>query len=210
MKRWIVIVCALFAVAGASYAVCPAPRTFYNRPFVKKVAVVKEVVVPVAVFQPLVVAVPTFTAAYSPSPAGPPAPGYAQPAAAPAAGPTELQQILAALKALDARLKRLEGGALPPAPQPRAPEAPKTGAAPAAKGLALALVKCAGCHDAKKSARDGGGFTLFADGKLSAGDKLLRRALASIRSGDMPKGGKLTDEEVQELADFYIDVKATK
>ena len=179
-------------------------------------------VLPVAVFQPIAVAVPTYTAAYTPAPA--PAPAHASPAA------SDTRAILEAIKSLEARLANLEGkgGSRPstpsPAPAPVPPMAPAdpfnpapapaaAASKPAAPGKAPAVfaTKCAQCHSRGKEDAGGGLVLLEVDGSAAKLD--ARAALATARrsyNGTMPpKSSKippLTDEEVSEIMAF-VDVK---
>lgn len=208
--RAFVVVCLLSTLGGGVLAACPIrSRVVVSTPVVKKVVVAEvATVIPVAVYQPLAIAVPTYTAAYSP----PVATAPAQPAqsAQPAGG--ELRQIIDALKALDARLQRLEKGTLP-APKPADPfNPPKTGALKGGKdGLALAVSRCAVCHDSKVAAKDGGGLTLFEAGKLAPGltDRQRLKATTAVRKNTMPpasnaKGVKqLADDEADLVSDAF-------
>lgn len=180
-------------------------------------------VLPVAVFQPIAVAVPTYTAAYTPAPA--PAPAHASPAA------SDTRAILEAIKSLEARLANLEGkgGSRPstpsPAPAPVPPMAPadpfnpapapaaasKPAAAATGKAPAVFAAKCVQCHARGKEDAGGGLVLLEVDGSAVKLD--ARAALATARrsyNGTMPpKSSKippLTDEEVSEIMAF-VDVK---
>lgn len=102
MVRWLVCCLPLWLLAGSvGLATCPAPVVTHQKviaPYVSNYVapyVQKEVVatvVPVAVYQPLTVVIPTYTAAYVPSPTVVPAPQPVAPAPAPMPAPVQPPQ----------------------------------------------------------------------------------------------------------------------
>lgn len=146
-----------------------------------------------AVYAPPVVVNPAVPPAITPVPAGQP-------------GQTgDMKVILDLLKAMDARLQKLEAGPRKPA-DPFAPAAAQS-AQPAAQPvqapdvLKVIVAKCASCHDAKAAADKGGGLTLTDAGALvRLTDRQARKTLTSVYAGKMPPKSSgiapLSDEEV--------------
>ena len=180
---------------------CPTRTRIVTAAAVTQTAVVTNaVVIPVAQF----VAVPLYTANYSPVPAAP----TAAPAPAPAANP-DLKAILDALKSLDARVRSIEGKAGSPA-------VPGDGKPPKAASASLSALwifsnKCAACHDKGVAGEKGGGLVLLDAGKVAAlTDRQARKVLSASYAGRMPpksSGVSLTDEEVATIATFVDNLK---
>ena len=217
MNRILYVAVTLLLLAGAAAAqVCHAPivhaPVVHHQAAVAVVKVVKELVaVPVLI--------PAYGAVYTPPvvPASPPPQAVA---------PADLKAIADSLRAIDARLRSLEGKPAPATPTPSAPPPPPAGeqprpadpfnpgtAAPQAQtqpaaGNALAIVtaKCAQCHagDASK----GGGLVLVENGVLAKlADRAGRKAIGTVYRGTMPPKASgiapLTDEEVSVLVSHY-------
>lgn len=196
MTRWLLIVFVLLCAAGASLA-CPVRArraVVVNRNVVVARKVVAVETAAVAVFAPVALAVPAYGAAYVP-------------AAAPAPAAGVNAEVVAALKAIAARLEALEKGTTAP-PMKSAEDAPGTPApAPAADVLPLFRSKCASCHEARVSGTKGGKFTLLSGAALAPlTDRQLRRIGSQTYTGAMPRGGKLTDEEVARIQE-WLDSK---
>ncbi len=225
----IVIVAAILMAAGLAALTCVptvkgdcasayvAPRKVVKRVVVKKVVPVFTKYV--AVFP--VLEFPTYSAVYVQPPAlvqdvrgrPGPRPGPA-PGPAPGLSP-DTRAILDALRSLDARITKLEGGVVPKPPvappttplDPFNPGKQPQKAPPAKNALGLITAKCAACHDAKVSAKKGGGFDLVKDGALvKLNDRGARRVIALSYAGKMPPKDSgiaaLTDEEVGAIIEF--------
>lgn len=213
MTRLAYATLTLLCLAGlAAGQVCHAPVVVHHAPVVHvpAVKVVKEVVaVPVAV----PVLVPAYGAVYVP-PAVPAAPAPQQSAPAGA----DLKAIADGLRAIDARLRSLEGRpAVPPATPPAAgaqdrpadpfnPGTPQAQTAPAGNALAIVTAKCAQCHSG--TAEKGGGLVLVEGGTLARlADKAGRKTIGAVYRGTMPPKSSgiapLTDEEVSVLVSHY-------
>lgn len=216
MNRILYVAVTLLLLAGAAAAqVCHtpvvhhAPIIHHHAPAVEVVKVVKELVaVPVLI--------PAYGAVYTP----PVVPATAAPAAQPAVAPADLRAIADSLRAIDARLRSLEGKPAPATPAPAAPAAQERpsdpfnpGAAPQAQtqppaGNALAIVtaKCAQCHSGDGS--KGGGLVLVEGGTLARlADRAGRKTISTVYRGTMPPRSSgippLTDEEVSVLVAHY-------
>lgn len=174
------LVCCLtlwLLAAGAALATCPAPVVVrqkvvapYVSDYVHKEVVAVATVVPVAVYQPLTVVIPTYTAAYVPSPTvvpqpvpapapapapvpqpvPPPAPGH-PPGGTKPADPFNpgMAEILIELRRINGRLDVLEKGGSPPpppgpVPPPTKPTDPFNPDGAPAPGAAANTIKPAG------------------------------------------------------------------
>jgi len=176
-------------------------RTFRYAP----PAVISTVVTPavaikeVALAEPVAVQVPVYQAVY-----GGGADGL-------------LQQLLGEVQRLRAEVASLRGYApaapghapMPPAGPGAAPEKAPPQKAFDPKGPHAALqtfgTVCASCHEANVSRAKGGGFTLVKGGALVELSEAQRfRLQREVFSGRMPKGSKLTDQQVGEIFD-YVD-----
>lgn len=210
MNRILYVAVTLLLLAGAAAAqVCHAPVV--HAPIVHhQAAVVKVVKELVAV----PVLIPAYGAVYTPPvvPASPPPQAVA---------PADLKAIADSLRAIDARLRSLEGKPTPPPPAPPPPPAgeqprpadpfnpgtaPQAQTAPAGNALAIVQAKCAQCH-AGDGAK-GGGLVLVEGGTLSRlADKAGRKTIAAVYRGTMPPKSSglppLTDEEVSVLVSHY-------
>lgn len=137
---------------------------------------------------PAVVAVPVYTAVYSPA--------DAELAAEVKALREEVQSLRAEVQALRA----------PPLKLPVKKASVK---APTLKPDPLAIVSrsCAACHSPTMAAEKGFGFVLFADSggqvlaPLTPQEKL--RAALLVQGGSMPKGSRLTAPEKSALVEFF-------
>lgn len=192
----------------------PLPHAVHHAPVVvkKDVVVVKEVVPVVQRFVAVVPLVdfPSYSAVYTPAVPAPVVPVAPQPAQ-PVAQPDQMKAVLDALKAIDARLQKLEAGRSQVKPKdpfnPQAQRQDDRAAPPAA--LAVVQNKCAACHSAKDAGDKGAGLALLAeDGKLAAlADKAARKVVGRSYAGTMPpkdsKVAALTDEEVAALVAHY-------
>ncbi len=180
-----------------------------KRVVVKKVVKVVEPVfikyVAVAAFAEF----PTYSAFYTP----PVAPAQAGLQAGPPAGAApgglgaDARAIIDALRALDARIQKLEKAETPTVtPGPAAAPAPKQAAAPASKNaLAVVQAKCSQCHESKVSADKGAGLTLITAGVLAKlTDAQSKKLVRVVLKGSMPKKPvpALTDEEGTYLIEF--------
>jgi Cytochrome C oxidase, cbb3-type, subunit III len=180
-------------VAQAQYSPCYNRQT-YSYPTVVKKEVVYENQVLVAQFVPLVVTVPTYSATYAagylPTPSYTPAAAVAQPnQPAPAAQGFNASALEQQIQILVQKVTNLEtqiqGG---------------TVTAQNTQGndfVRLFSTKCASCHDQAVAQSKGKGFVLLSGGKLVnlTPDQVLN-VCTQCYGGDMPKGGKLTDQEV--------------
>lgn len=204
--RNFLIVCLIAVLGGGVLAACPIrSRVVVSTPVVhhavKKVVVADvATVIPVAVFQPLAIAVPTYTAAYTPPVATAPV------APQQAAGGGEFKAILDALKNLDARLNRLEkGGAVPSPAQKPAPEPIPAKGTGKVTGLSVLIAKCASCHEKAVAGTKGSSIVLLEGSALAKlSDKTARKVLSVTYKGTMPPKdkGTLTDEEVSAIVDL--------
>ena len=126
------------------------------------------------------------------------------PPAAPQA-PAESKAVLEALQSISARLDRLERREAP------APSAtlPAPAAAPGTHpGLAILVGSCGKCHERTVAAGKGGNVVLTEGGALAAlPPALVADCQADIYDGTMPKGSKLTDEQVGQLMDLFKKLK---
>lgn len=205
--RSFLIVCGIAVFGGGVLAACPIrSRVVVTTPVVKKVVAVVE---PVSYYQPLAIAIPTYTAAYV-APVVPAAvPTAPAPAGASGANSADLKAIVDILKSLDQRLKALEQGGKPATtpspPKPKDPFNPGNKAQDV-KG-SVTISRCAVCHDAKVSQKLGKGITLWTDGKWTASDKLRIKALSEIRRNTMPPEKnslgikQLSDEEANQASE---------
>lgn len=190
-------------------AVVSAPT--YHAPVVvkKDVAVIKEVPVFTRFIAVIpLVDLPSYSAVYAPpvvvSPAAPPAIAPVPAGQAAAAPGADMKAVLDLLKAMDARIQKLEAGPKKPAdPFAPAAAAPAQPAAQQARPdvLKVIVAKCASCHDAKAAADKGGGLTLTDAGALvRLTDRQARKTLTSVYAGKMPPRSSgiapLSDEEV--------------
>lgn len=241
--KWIVPVLFL---AAAALACCPSPApagscgvvtravvttnyATYTPPVVAVVknVVVKEVVatvVPVAVYQPVALLVPSYAASYVPAPPPAPAPAVAAP------GPSaESRAILDALNRLNSRMDALErgGGAPPPvrlAAPPPPPMPPAALAAPPASGIRAGAVgtpavftnKCSQCHTKGRLDPNTDFVLLDEAGVVVPLDLRAREAMRKrLYNGTMPpKNNKLgiqpcNDEDVAEGM-AYMDAQPAK
>jgi hypothetical protein len=207
-----------YANHGGSYSPCHQEKVYVQPYFIKQVAVVP--LVEQAAYGAYYAAGPSLT----PAPYGAPNPAQYNPAqtsmpSAAAGVDSKLDKILTLteqtsgrLARLEARVGTLEGGGRPgagslgspaqaaPPPPPGPPEAAQAPAGGPQAVLAALHARCAGCHEARVSARRGGKFTLFvadganaelavpnAEGKpqpLPAGH--LRKVVAALTDGTMP------------------------
>lgn len=194
--------------AGSCRAVITRRHVVQQQVVVQKQAIVAAT----AIVTPVVaqfVQIPLYSAIYSPGVYG--AGGaYSQPGA-PVQGQGDAD-LAEAVKRLAAEVKglaeKVNGAGAPPAPG-RMPPADPFNPAPAGGGaggggealkdgahVALLRNKCASCHEAQKAAASGGGFTLFAQGKLrELGGEDLGKVIQAVASGSMPKGGLMKPEE---------------
>lgn len=195
MLRFAVGLMFLALVAIPALAGCPIGVQQYAAP-VRVVQAVK--VEPAVVLVPSIVAVPVYGASYNPA-------------------PHSLQdktnvEILEALKNLNQRLGTLEKGKQPDpnpnnfnpfAPQPQPPQAIQAG------NLPVSVVnKCAVCHDKSRADDKGAGFVLTEGGKAVAiSDKEFRKAMNLVLTQKMPKGGKLTEEELGDVVTWLGGLK---
>ena len=192
--------------------------------------VVVAEVVAVAVFQPVVVSVPAYGAAYVPTPAP-------TPAVAPAVS-ADGAAILAAIKGVRAdiadlkvRVRRIEvTGTVTPTPTPTPTPPPvvpppvmpkaaedsegtsgKEAAAPKVTSGAIAIFqgKCAGCHEAKVAGKRGGDFVMFEGGNLAKlKDRQVLRIGTRTYTGTMPPkktGIVLSDEDIAVIQAWIAD-----
>lgn len=220
MYRWFCVLLMLALSASLSYATCGV-RTVRTSAVVttpvvvqKSVVAVDTVFTPVAVFAAFPVAVPTYTAAYSPAAVAPSQ--QASTGAVPASTPSEMALVLSELKKLNGRIDAIErrmgqpGG---PPPMPRAEELPtkaRSELSPEKKALALFGSKCAVCHNQGNETK-GGGFVLLSGGAITKLDsKQLVRLSSHVYKGTMPPRSSgvaaLTDEEVGEVMN-WIDTQ---
>lgn len=182
------LVLFMLVLAVPADAGCQARgRTYYQQTYAVPYIAPYAPPVYAAVYQPVPVLIPTYAV------------GYSQDA-------QEKLNISAALN----RIADALGKATPAPPRPEVDPVPQPGAAAPARGGNILVAKCAACHDASVSATKGGRQTLVQDGQMAALDgKILSRVLVNVYTGKMPKGGKLTDEEVAAFVDL-IDSLASK
>lgn len=220
---WIVILSfasMLSLIKAPSQAGCTVVRTnaYISKPAViTKKVIVEEVPVFTRFYAVALLAdLPTYSAVYVPPvavPTVPPVGVPTQPAAQPQqSGTSEMQQILQALRAMDARLQKLETGKQPlTAPQPQTqPQPPArmdrpSDGPPGVSGGPL-QAKCAICHDDSKAAKDGGSFVMFRNGlRVNFTDAQKTKIARKMRRGEMPpessKIPPITDEEYVKIAD---------
>lgn len=213
MTRLLYALATLCLLAGAAAAqVCHAPVVTYSAPVVHHQAAV-EVVKVVKELVAVPVLIPAYGAVYTPPVV--PAPQ--------AVAPADLRAIADSLRAIDARLRSLEGKPAPatPAPPPPAPPpageqprpadpfnpgTPQAQTAPAGNALAIVTAKCAQCHSG--TAEKGGGLVLVEGGALAKlADRAGRKAIGTVYRGTMPPKSSgvapLTDEEVSVLVSHY-------
>lgn len=196
----------------------------------KNVVVVEKAVAVAAVVTPVVaqfVAVPLYSAVYTPAPVYSP-PAYTQPVSPVQGQPcpdhsAALKQVANLLLQLDSRLQKLEGGTVPPIVPPMTPADPPKGekpldpfnpggaaqTAPEGRLLTLASRHCSACHDASRSAASGGKFTLLQGGKFSASlaPESLGKIIDELASKRMPKGGSMSEAERLEMISLMVSGK---
>lgn len=187
----------------------------YHAPFVhhapavvvkKEIAVVKEVVVPRFLLAFQVVDFPSYGAQFLPPVAAPVQPVQQPPP--PQQQQSDMAAIMSALRAIDARLQKLEQAAPKKPVDPFEPQAQRRDDRPPPTALAVVKNKCAACHSEAKAADEGGGFVMLdKDGALPAFSQKQRdRILAQAYKGAMPprdnklKIAPLSDDEVATLA----------
>jgi len=210
---------AFLAVAGLMALVVPVaacPTTYssfsygygnyYSPSYSSYVApYVKTITVPVAVYQPLAVLVPTYTAGYL-------APATAAPAAnvtAPAA--QAMPSCTEEIKALKLQLEQLRQQLSTPPPA-KMPPADPFNPQPVRSGLndvgAVFGTYCGSCHEAKAATEKGGGFKLIEDGKLTQlTERQVRKIATQTAVRKMPKDSKLTDSEIALIQQWADGVK---
>ncbi len=165
---------ATLAVGAGVLTACPIVRV------VKKRVVVVEKVVE-AVVVPVIVAVPAYSTVFNPA---------AQTAAQPH------YDCAAEVRALRAEIEALKRGAAPQ--QAQGPT--KVSASPSPVAAPMLVAKCASCHGDKVAAASGNGLVLFSAGQPTVWtERQKSRAQGAVYSSRMPKGGKLTDEEVGQI-----------
>ena len=226
MMKWLGCLLCVFAVqaqvfgAGCRFNTC---HRVYHAPYVAPVQVIEKKIV-VTEFVPFIAYVPVALATYVPVAAAPaiplaasapvpygvppalPVPQAQLPVAVPAVPvdpcAARMAPLLARLEALERQLQQGNGG-VPNGVQ----------AQPMAKGLALAQNKCAKCHEAAVAEKDGGGFTMFEQGKMvELTDRQSLLCFKKVITGQMPppKEGKLEDADGRAVLEFFDTYKATK
>lgn len=174
---------------------CATPvyqRQVYNYPTIVKKEVIVEKDVLVATFVPLVVTVPTYSAtyvgAYTQQAPYVPAAAVAQPMSqVPQGQPFDVNALTQTLTAINTRLTTIESQL-------------QGGASATGQGndfVKLFVAKCASCHDSAAASGKGGGFALTqGNALLNLTDRQVTKVMTETYSGRMPKGAKLTDQEV--------------
>ncbi len=194
------MLCSLLALAICA-SLAPAECRVVHRAAVVQHAVVQHhAAVVAAVFQPLVVQVPTYSVGYSPEALF----GRGQPQH-PATDPA-LQKLLEEVQKIRGEVEAIKSQGSPklePVPAPNQPKTeplqplPQQSKLESPSHVKVFAAKCASCHDATVAGKKGGGFTLMEGANLVAlSDKQKLAVVRSIYSGDMPRGGKISDEEV--------------
>lgn len=136
--------------------------------------------------------------------------GYAPPSAATM---PELKQLLDEIRGFRNDFRSAtqpQGGPAGPPPAPAATPDKTVEAKPGAdvSHVKVFQAKCAACHDKGVADKKGGGFTLMDGGNLAAlTDRDLRRIASQTYSGKMPRGGKITDEEVAAIMGWIDGLK---
>ena len=183
------------APASAQHGGYCAPvyqRQVYNYPTVVKKEVIVEKDVLVATFVPLVVTVPTYSATYVggyvQQASYTPAQAVGQPVQPVPPGQSfDVSALAQTLTRINDRLTTIETSL-------------QGGASATGQGndfAKLFVAKCASCHDQGVAESKGGKFALTqGPSLLNLGDKQVAKVLVETYSGRMPKGGKLTDQEV--------------
>lgn len=208
----------IFLSATAGYGQCYRRSYSYSYPVVQK-EIVREVVYPILAYYQ----VPLYSVAYQPAvyssqftssyqTVAQSAQLYATPVQAAYVAPVVHQSCEEKVATLKLRLEQIEQrltlAATGPSASPatyQQPEAPPTngGGVPAGAmsltnggHLGVLTAKCVSCHEAGVAANKGGNFLMFQGRDLVAKDPESKaRIAASIALGEMPKGGKLTDQE---------------
>lgn len=217
------LACGLTLLGNVEAQVCHAPvrtvvsSSYTHVPVVKKVVVEEKIIVPTFQYA-LVIPVVTFPSygagIYTPPPVA--APGTLNtappPAQAPQVNPDGLKAVMDALKAIDARLQKLEGNTQPPAQQkPKDPFNPQALRQETGEKAAKVVSRaCMSCHDQPVAAEKGGGFAMSdKDGYLATlNAKDVAKVQKRVDNGSMPpKDSKivLTDEEKAALKAHYKD-----
>ncbi|MEM3120691.1 MAG: cytochrome c [Nitrososphaerota archaeon] len=167
-------------------------RQVYNYPTVVKKEVVVEKDVLVATFVPLVVTVPTYSATY--------VGGYVQQAQytpaqtvgqpmqpTPTPQQFDVNALAQTLTRINDRLTTIETQI-------------QGGVSATGQGndfTKLFVAKCAGCHDEAVAKSKGGDFAMTRNGSLlNLNQEQVLNVVNNCYDGTMPKGGKLTDQEV--------------
>jgi hypothetical protein len=202
--KTVISLCVLGALLAPSVTQgqCYSPIRYYQTPAVYSPPVYQKEYVHVEPAQVLVF-VPTFTVGYNPPAAAPaataaaPVPAPVQAVAPPAK--SELGEVMALLKTMNARLDRLEQQPLPPSKPPREVLPPsEDSAAPPAAGkfglnktrLGVITQKCAACHTAGKLDDRTTLVLLDAKGKLAPLSQTQElRLIRQTSLGKMPPAG---------------------
>lgn len=176
------LLAVLLAVPTADGSGCiQRSRVVVQRQVVQAVAVKQAVITPVAVaaFTAVPVAVPQYSVGIAPN-----------------AGSGELEELRQAIQELRQAIQGLKAAPAPP------PEDDLQ-----AKAARILNNRCALCHSEGTAAKEGGGFVMFKDGRLSSG--LSREEVFHIweraDAGSMPpkdKGQPIPDEEARLLREW--------
>lgn len=232
MKRCLILTSILLATSLLCLVIWPVPdanATSCATPVVVKKVVATPiytpsyatVVTPVVTYQPVVLAIPIYGASYVPAPVAPATLATPPAATTTAAGPSaDTRAILDALRALDGRLRSLEGRGVPNAapPPPGSPiqPAPPPGAAatPAGGTPRVFTNKCIQCHQRNKLAKGTDFVLLEVDGRVANLDLRQQNNMRKrLYNGSMPpKNNDLgvpvcTDQEVAEGMDYLDNLK---
>lgn len=165
-----------------------------------------------AVYVPLVVAVPQYSAGYSAEALF----GRGQPQQ-PAVADTTLAELLLEVRKIRSEVEQIKSGGKPPEIVPVPPNkieplpplpvksSKVTETRPHVK---VFLAKCASCHESAVAEKKGGGFKLLDDGGLVwLNDSQRLKIASSLYTGRMPKNDKCTDEEVHQIMVWLDSVK---
>jgi len=212
-------ICAVALIASSSDAQCGAPvvRTYSTPSYVAPTHVVPAapvVEIPVYAAQIVPIFVPSFTVG---------GPTYQQPAAAVQAAPVASAQgydCKAEVQSLRKEIENMRGqsfalNTLPPPPgtapnggtpngsggNPDPPKAasPAAAATPIGSGPHTAVMQkaCASCHEKAVASSKGKSVVLFEGQSLAAlAPETRLKVIDQVLSGEMPLGGKLTDQEI--------------
>lgn len=178
-------------VMACVLALCIVPEVLASGCVVRQrvvnqaVVVDHAAVVTAAVFAPVPVYVPQYSVGY--------------------AGPdnTQLLQEIQALRREVADLRNQR-----PQPLPELAKAAKNVTVNEHPAVEILRKNCAACHSADMAKAKGAGFTLFdVAGFASLTDKQALAIARNVYSGRMPKGGKLSDEEVGQVMSWLDTLK---